>query len=84
MCSSDLPVDEARLKLAVERSQFSRLRQQEQENGFSEAPEKTRSGRFFREGRSGQWREGLTIAQATRLADLCAPAMLRLGYPRPE
>ena len=79
-----LPVDEARLKQAVERSEFSRLRRQEEENGFAEAPEKTRSGRFFREGRSGQWREGLTAVQARRLADLCAPAMTTLGYQRPE
>ena len=79
-----LPVDEARLKQAVERSEFSRLRRQEEENGFAEAPEKTRSGRFFREGRSGQWHEGLTAAQARRLAVLCAPAMARLGYRQPE
>lgn len=75
-----LPVEEERLKRAVERSQFSRLQQQEKEKGFAEAPERTRSGRFFREGRSGQWREGLTAGQVERLTASCGEVMARLGY----
>ena len=79
-----LPVDEERLKQAAERSQFSRLQRQEKEKGFAEAPAKTRSGRFFREGRSGQWRSGLTDAQVHRLAGQCADLMTRLGYAAPN
>lgn len=55
-----LPLDQDRLARAVERSQFSRLQRREQEQGFAEAPAKTTSGRFFREGKSGQWRDILT------------------------
>jgi len=79
-----LPVEEERLHEAVERSQFSRLQRQEQDNGFAEAPANTTSGRFFREGRPGQWRTGLTMEQASRLADDCAEVMARLGYPHPR
>jgi hypothetical protein len=75
-----LPEDETRLQQAVERSQFSRLQRQEQERGFSEAPAKTASGRFFREGRSGQWQTQLTHAQIKRLTDHCGGTMQRLGY----
>ena len=75
-----LPVDEKRLRQAVERSQFSRLQRQEQESGFSEAPAKTASGRFFREGRSGQWHTGLTPNQIRRLRDQGGEVMQRLGY----
>jgi len=78
-----LPLDDNRLSLAVERSSFSRLQRQEQEKGFAEAPAKTRSGRFFREGRSGQWQTALSRDQARRLADQCGDVMQRLGYERP-
>ena len=76
-----LPFDEARLMRAVERSQFSRLQRQEKEQGFSEAPARTTSGRFFREGKSGQWRTALTPDQIARLTAHGGEVMARLGYP---
>lgn len=75
-----LPLSEARLERAVERSQFSRLQRQEREQGFSEAPAKTTSGRFFREGKSGQWRAVLTAEQIARVTAHGGEIMARLGY----
>ena len=75
-----LPIDEARLKRAVELADFSRLQRQERETGFQEAPANTRSGRFFREGRSGQWRTEMSEEQIERLSGYCAETMTRLGY----
>jgi hypothetical protein len=74
------PVDEERLARAVELSSFSRLQRQERETGFQEAPTNTRSGRFFREGRSGQWRTEMSSEQIERLSSYCAETMTRLGY----
>jgi hypothetical protein len=79
-----LPVEEDRVKRAVELSTFSRLQRQERESGFAEAPAKTRSGRFFREGRANQWRTEMTPHQIRRLSDYCGETMARLGYPDPR
>jgi len=81
---SGLAVEEERIARAVDFSGFSRLQSQERATGFKEAPAKTRSGRFFREGRSNQWRTGMPREQALRLADYCAETMARLGYPDPR
>jgi len=75
-----LTIDEARLKRAVELADFSRLQRQERETGFQEAPANTRSGRFFREGRSGQWRTEMSLGQIERLYSYCAETMARLDY----
>ena len=79
-----LPVDELRLARAVKRSTFSELQRQEAESGFAEAPANTRSGRFFRQGRSEQWHEAMTREQALRLADQCGETMSQLGYEHPR
>jgi hypothetical protein len=75
-----LPVEEQRLKQAVEQSQFSRLQQREAESGFAEAPKNTTSGRFFREGRTDQWRTQLSGDQINRLTSHGGEVMQRLGY----
>lgn len=75
-----LPLDETRLEQAVMYSQFSRLQKQEKERGFSEAPAKTSSGRFFREGKAGQWRTALTPSQIERLTAHAGELMAPLGY----
>lgn len=59
--------DPQRIARSVEFSSFERLRDQEQAEGFAEASLQSTSGRFFREGRSGQWRDALTAEQAERL-----------------
>lgn len=79
-----LPVEEDRIAHAVEQSGFVGLQRRERETGFQEAPMNTRSGRFFREGRSNQWRTKMSRAQISRLSDYCAETMARLGYPDPR
>jgi hypothetical protein len=71
------PTDE-QLKLAIERSSFDVLKKQEAESGFKEKPEKAE--RFFREGKSGQWREGLTRRQVRRIVTDHHVQMARFGY----
>jgi len=79
-----LPIEENRVARAVEHSGFSRLQRQEQERGFTEAPAKTRSGRFFREGRVDQWRTEMSREQIWRLSEHCASTMAQLGYSDPR
>jgi hypothetical protein len=63
---------------AIDRSSFTRLRAQEENEGFQEQPNKT--GRFFREGRAGQWKDILTKEQVARIVDDHGPQMARFGY----
>jgi len=65
---------------AVEGARFTALRQQEQVNGFREAPRRPAGGAFFRKGQAGAWRDELSADQVARLEIEHAPAMLRLGY----
>jgi hypothetical protein len=71
------PTDE-QLRLAIERSSFDVLKKQEEESGFKEKPEKAE--RFFREGKSGQWQEGLTRRQVRRIVSDHHVQMERFGY----
>jgi hypothetical protein len=63
---------------AIERSSFARLRDQEESEGFQERPSQT--GRFFREGRAGQWQDILTKEQVARIVKDHGPQMARFGY----
>jgi hypothetical protein len=64
---------------AVTFAEFTRLRQQELDGGFKEAP--LQSGvKFFRRGEAGGWRDDLTPEQVARIEAEHAPTMLRLGY----
>ena len=49
---------------AIDRSSFTNLRAQEENEGFQERSSQT--GRFFREGRAGQWKEVLTKEQVSQ------------------
>lgn len=64
---------------AVRFADFARLRQQEEENGFREAPRQA-GARFFRRGEAGAWRDELTPDQAARIEADHASMMRRLGY----
>jgi aryl sulfotransferase len=64
---------------AVKFADFTRLRQQEEETGFREAPQQA-GARFFRRGETGAWRDELTPDQAARIEADHAPMMRRLGY----
>jgi Sulfotransferase domain len=70
--------NEDQLADAIDRSSFERLRDQEEKDGFGERPKKAE--RFFREGRTGQWKEVLTPAQIKRIVDAHGEQMQRFGY----
>jgi hypothetical protein len=63
---------------AIKRSSFEQLREQEEKDGFRERPKKAE--RFFREGRTGQWKDALTPAQIKRIVDAHGEQMARFGY----
>jgi hypothetical protein len=69
---------ESELADAIDRSSFDRLREHEEKEGFRERPEKAE--RFFREGRTGQWKEVLTQKQVQRIVDAHHEQMQRFGY----
>ncbi len=69
---------EQQLTDAIEASSFNELRAQEEKDGFQEKPEKAE--RFFREGRTGQWKEILTLNQIDRIVTDHGEQMARFGY----
>jgi len=71
-CNSD------QIGQAVDNSSFDKLRTQEEQEGFVEKPEV--ADRFFREGRSGQWKERLTGDQINRIVRDHGEQMQRFGY----
>lgn len=68
----------ARLDKAIRFSSFDALREQEDKTGFIERTPV--QDRFFRSGRVGDWRTGLTPAQARRLIDRHREQMQRFNY----
>jgi len=64
--------------LAVNRSSFDNLQDEEERAGFRERPQQAE--RFFREGRIGQWREVLTPQQVERVVAAHREQMARFGY----
>jgi Sulfotransferase domain len=67
-----------RLVRAIERSSFKALREQEEKRGFKERS--PHAERFFRAGRSGQWRDILTPAQVDKIVERHKEQMQRFGY----
>lgn len=76
----NVPVDEARVRAAVEFSRFDSLRAQEDVGSFRERPKSSHSGRFFRVGRSLQWLDALTPEQADRLVAPNRDLLDELGF----
>jgi hypothetical protein len=68
----------AQLADAIDRSSFDKLRAQEDVDGFRERPR--HAGRFFREGRAGQWKDILTAQQIDRFVRDHGEQMTRFGY----
>jgi hypothetical protein len=68
----------AQLKTAIERASFKRLQEQEAAHGFREKPERAKT--FFREGRSGQWRERLTRRQIRTIVKVHGRQMAKFNY----
>jgi hypothetical protein len=70
-------VDQQRLARAIEFSSFKNLSAQESAEGYKAGG---KSGKFFRQGKAGQWRERLTPAQAERITAAHGEVMQKLGY----
>lgn len=70
--------DPMRVAQAVQNSSFNRLREQESAKGFVERPPGMPA--FFREGRTGGWRNTLNDVQIARIIDDHGTMMRRLGY----
>lgn len=66
------------LQLAIDRSSFESLKEQEAREGFREKPDKAE--RFFREGKSEQWREKLSRRQVRQIVSVHHKQMQRFGY----
>lgn len=78
-CGVSLDVTDA--ARAVSFADFDVVRTQEEREGFREAPSYDGgSGRFFRSGRAGGWREELTDDQARAIERAHGAMMRRLGY----
>ncbi len=74
----NLSGDRARMERAIKHSAFRTLTEMERKDGFVEASGK--GGRFFRQGRSHQWREGLSRDQVARVVDRHREQMSRFKY----
>ncbi|MBS0582285.1 MAG: sulfotransferase domain-containing protein [Proteobacteria bacterium] len=70
--------DRARVERAVRHSDFRALADMEKRDGFVEVPIKGK--RFFRAGRSNQWREKLSRDQVARIIEAHREQMQRFGY----
>jgi hypothetical protein len=75
------PTDE-QLDLAIQRSSFDEMKRQEDEEGYREKPDS--APRFFRSGKSGEWRETLTPEQVRTIIVGHNEQMRRFGYLTPE
>jgi aryl sulfotransferase len=74
-----LPFDEDRLRRSVAFSEFSEVQRQELLKGFRECSVKS-TGKFFRSGRTGSWRDELPAALVDKLIRCHAQTMRRFGY----
>ena len=70
--------DRARVERAIRHSDFRALAEMEKRDGFVEVPIKGK--RFFRAGRSNQWREKLSREQVARIVAAHREQMQRFGY----
>jgi hypothetical protein len=73
-----LPYDANRLQKAIAFSSFETLKKQEQEHGFREKMPLSES--FFREGKTGGWRDKLTPEQVQAIIAAHGAVMRRFGY----
>lgn len=73
-----LEYKDAEISAALDQCTFTRLKQQEQEKGFSE--KSPGSSNFFRNGKVGDWENVLTAEQVKSIADAHGEVMCRFGY----
>jgi aryl sulfotransferase len=74
-----LEFDPMLLSKAVELSRFETIQEQESQTGFKERAMKA-DAPFFRQGRSGAWREELSQELADKIIEVNADVMRRFGY----
>ncbi len=73
-----LPDDPEQIARAIRFSDFKELSSQEKKNTFKEKPPKTDF--FFRQGKSGDWRDKLTAPQIEQIIADHGEVMQRFGY----
>ena len=78
MAFAGMDFDTASIRKAVEFSSFKTLQNQERESGFKEKP--STAGSFFREGKTGAWRNVLNEQQVQTLISDHREVMIRLKY----
>ena len=66
------------IRRAIDFSSFEILREMELKGGFRERP--PMAGSFFRQGKSGSWRESLSEKQASSIIEKNESVMRNLGY----
>ncbi|MEM7602273.1 MAG: sulfotransferase domain-containing protein [Verrucomicrobiota bacterium] len=75
---SGIQKSRSEIEAAVEQSQFENLQAKEKEGGFKEKPSSAQT--FFRQGKTGSWREHLSDEQATRVIEDHEMVMREFGY----
>lgn len=73
-------IEKKRLQFAINETKFTKLRAVEDKDGFNEVSKISKSGKFFRVGKEGQWREILTQKQIARIERDHGEIMKRFGY----
>lgn len=66
------------IRAAIDATQFSKLKKQESEKGFQE--KNAASKQFFRQGRSGNWKNELTEIQANAIIEKHEAVMKQFNY----
>ena len=74
----EIEVPQEKLAKAIDFSSFDTIRRQEEEKGFNEKP--AQNDKFFRIGKSGQWKDVLSDDQVSQIVDIHHDAMKRYGY----
>jgi aryl sulfotransferase len=77
-----LPDEPMRVTRALEYSRFEAMQEQERNQGFREAL--PGGGAFFRQGRTGGWRDVLSPAQVSFIVRRHGEVMRRFGYLEPD
>lgn len=75
-----LPRDEKKLHFAIDQTKFDNLKKFEEEHGFIEVSDNSKTGRFFRVGKAGQWKEVLTEEQVAQIEKDHGQMMKKHGY----
>lgn len=75
----ELPPDPARLKKAIRFSSFKELARQEKQERFVESRPDGKSP-FFRQGKSGAWKDALTDTQVQKIIETQGQMMRHFGY----